>query len=564
MTQSVPAGEVRPLGDRALLIGVGDASAARALAGPLAEALSAAGVAAEVVCGFATVGVVLGDDEADLTEARVVARGTVADVASSPRPTSGDSEGRVVTVPCTFDGPDLDEVAALARCTPAEVVSQLTAAPLRVAVLGFAPGFAYLDGLPAALASVPRRPEPRPRVAAGSVALANGHAAVYPTATPGGWQLVGRTGYPLVSTRPPYAALAPGDEVRFSVAGADSGDTVEPPPLDAPAWAPPVGARAVLTVTAPGLRTLRQDGGRQGVAAAGIPGAGAADPVSFALANRLVGNAAHATTLEITAGRARFRVLAACHVALAGSDPEVRIDDAVVPGGQVVPLGPGQSLAVGALRRGGRTYLAVAGGLLGPVVFGSTASDELCRLGPGPLAAGETIWAGPWGPPLGDHLRSGAASALDPGETVSLRVVAGPHPERFAPDALAALADTVFTVGQDSNRVGLRLEAPAGAPALRRGGDEGAELDSQCVVTGAVQVPPGGDPVVLLPDHATLGGYPVVAVVALADHGVLGQCMPGTALRLCPVPMDEADDARRSARRAALDAVVGNYPVRAG
>src|SRR6185437_10948092 len=118
--------------------------------------------------------------------------------------------------------------------------------------------------------------EPRTRVPAGSLALANGHAAVYPMATPGGWQLVGRTAYPLVSARPPYAVLAPGDRVQITVAGADAREENGPPPLVAPEWSPPADARAVLEVVAPGLRAVRQDGGRPGVAAAGIPGAGPA------------------------------------------------------------------------------------------------------------------------------------------------------------------------------------------------------------------------------------------------------------------------------------------------
>ena len=96
-------------------------------------------------------------------------------------------------------------------CHPDAVVTHLTERALRVAVVGFSPGFAYLEGLPAALRAVPRRTRPRPQVAAGSVALANGYAAVYPTASPGGWQLVGRTGVALFSaTRPPYARAGAG------------------------------------------------------------------------------------------------------------------------------------------------------------------------------------------------------------------------------------------------------------------------------------------------------------------------------------------------------------------
>jgi allophanate hydrolase subunit 2 len=94
--------------------------------------------------------------------------------------------------------------------------------------------------------------------------------------------------------------------------------------------------------------------------------------------------------------------------------------------------------------------------------------------------------------------------------------------------------------------------------------EPGGRLDSHGVVTGVVQVPPGGQPVVLGPDHATLGGYPVLAVVAAADHGRLGQCGPGTRVRLVPVDLEAAEAARRAQRRALDGAVVGHYPLAAG
>jgi len=557
MMRSVPVGEVRRLGDRALLIGAADPASGRALAGALQRALRDAGDL-EVVCGFATVAVLLCDPDTDAEAVRAVAaRVAAADPAASAA--AATQAGRLVTVSCAFDGPDLAEVAALVGCDPAAVVAQLTERPLGVAVVGFSPGFAYLEGLPAPLRAVPRRAHPRPQVAAGSVALANGYAAVYPTASPGGWQLVGRTGAALFSAaRPPYARLAPGDRVQLTAAGAGA-----PEPVAAPPWAPPAGARPVLEVLAPGLRAVVQDGGRRGLAAAGVPAAAPADPVSFALANRLVGNPASAGTLELTGGGTRLRCRGACHVAVVGGAPEVRVDGAAVPDSQVLPLEPGRVLEVGRLRRGCRTYVAVAGGILGPEVFGSAASDELCGLGAGPLPPGHLVSAGPWAPPLGDHLGAGSATEVAAGDVVELRVVPGPHPEWFEPGSVERLGGVVFRVEGDSNRVGIRLRAASGAVAPRRSARAG-ELDSQGVVTGAVQVPPGGDPVILMPDHATLGGYPVLAVVASADHGRLGQCAPGTRVRLVPIGPDEADVAWRASRRALEGAVIGHYPLSAG
>ena len=555
MTPSVPVGAARHLGDRAFLIGVADAAAAHRLAQELTATL---GDEAEVVSGAATVMVHATDADAALAPMGQIARAAQADLARRDPATDQAPQGRLVTIPCRFDGPDLHEVAALASCRPDEVATLLTAQPLTAAVIGFSPGFAYLEGLPPALRDIPRRSRPRRAVPAGSVAIANGQAAVYPTASPGGWHLVGRTAFPLFSpARPPYAVLAPGDQVRFTVAG--SGARVEPAPVLPPPWTLPAQARPVFDVLTPGLRGVVQDGGRRAVAAVGVPAAGPADPVSFELANRLAGNVSEAGTLELTGGGTRLICRGACHVAVVGAAPDLRVDDGPVPAGQVLPLRAGQTFEVGRQRGGCRSYLAVAGGFLAPEWFGSNATDQLTALGPGPLAPGDVLHAGAWTPPLGDHLVAGGFTDVDSSSVVELRVVPGPHAEQFEDAAMARLADAVYVVQPESNRVGMRLRAEQSVSW--RDGPGGGVLDSQGVVTGAVQVPPDGDPVVLLPDHATLGGYPVLAVVVSADHGRLGQCAPGTRLRLVPVAHETAEKARRALRRELSRAVAGTYPL---
>jgi biotin-dependent carboxylase-like uncharacterized protein len=556
MTPSIPVGTVRRLGDRSFLIGVADAAAARELANSLTAALAGE---AEVVSGAATVMVHATDPDAELSILEARADRVRAALASGGGSTGPVAPGPVVTVPCRFDGPDLDEVAALAGCRPDDVVALLTAAPLIVSVMGFSPGFAYLEGLPSPLDRVPRRPRPRPVVPAGSVAVANGQAAVYPTASPGGWQLVGRTGFPFFSAlAPPYAALAPGDRVRFTVAPAD--ERVEPGPVAAPPWSVAPGARAVFEVAAPGMRAVLQDGGRRDLAAVGVPRAGPADPMSFELANRLTGNAPGAGALELTGGGTRLHCLDRCHVAVVGAAPEVRVDGTPETAGRLLPLATGQVLDVGRQHSGCRSYVSVAGGFLGPEWFGSCASDDLTGLGPGPLRARDVLHAGAWTPPLGDHVVAGSGTDVDSSSVLRLRVMAGPHAEHFETDALTRVGGTVFVVDPASNRVGLHLRPEAGALTFKST-TGGGRLDSQGVVTGAVQVPPDGDPVVLLPDHATLGGYPVVAVVVSVDHGLLGQCAPGTRVRLVPVTPAEADHARRTARRELARAVSGIYPL---
>jgi KipI family sensor histidine kinase inhibitor len=575
-TRSVPVGDVRRLGDHALLIGVEDPVAARRLTRVLAAA-EMAGLT-EVVGGQATVMVQFDPEEDDLEArrpqlAQLMEEALVHSAANGENSGEG-GEGNLVVIACAFDGPDLAEVAQMAGCTPEKVIELVTAQPLTVTVVGFSPGFAYLAGLPEELRHIRRRSRPRPSVPVGSVALANGHAAVYPTASPGGWHLIGLTHEPLFTPlTPPYARLAPGDRVRFTrsteVAGGQSvrstaGEAARPSTRPVPTQLTPTRlpstARPVFTVEEAGPWTVLQDGGRPKVAALGVPAASPADPDSFHLANRLVGNPVVAATLETTARGPTLRCLSAAFVAVVGASPDLRLEGQPVAVGRVVPVSAGQQLAIGAVRGGFRSYLAVAGGFVGPEVFRSCATDQLCGLGPGPIVRGEQLWVGAMSLPLGDHLRDGTESAAE-GEPISLRVVPGPHAEKFAADAFAALASMRFTVEAESNRVGLRLRRDPLTPALSAAPGVPGELDSQGMVTGAVQIPPDGEPVILLTDHATLGGYPVVAVVAAVDHGVLGQCAPGTTVVLVPLDHDRSADALRGHLRALERAVVGHYPL---
>jgi KipI family sensor histidine kinase inhibitor len=566
---SVPVGDIRRLGDQAVLLGVEGPGAARRLA----RAISAASWPGltEVVGGVATVMVAF-DNPEDAAQAAGATNfpPALADLMGAARQQSEAEElegGRLVEIPCSFDGPDLVELAGVLGRSPESVIDLLTAATLTVDVVGFSPGFAYLAGLPDELVQVPRRAQPRPTVPAGSVALANGFAAVYPTASPGGWQLIGRTELPLFTPlRPPYARLAPGDRVRFVRAAAGS-----PGAADAVAASPdPVRpvlptsvstAGPVFVVEEAGLRTVLQDGGRRGVAALGVPAAGPADPFSFHLANALVGNLHDAGTLEITARGPALRCRRSTFVAVVGALPEVRLDGQPVEAGRVVPVNPGQQLTVGLVRGGLRTYLAVAGGLVGAAVLGSSASDQLCGLGPGPLHGGADLWAGAMRPPLGDHLDAGTTGGGVEGEPTVLRVLPGPHPESFAAGTMGRLGSVQFTIGGESNRVGLRLRRPPETRALERVSGPALELDSQGMVTGAIQVPPDGEPVILLTDHATLGGYPVVAVVAAVDLGRLGQCAPGERVVLVPIDHEQALEAWRMHRRRLESAVIGRYPL---
>jgi biotin-dependent carboxylase-like uncharacterized protein len=270
-----------------------------------------------------------------------------------------------------------------------------------------------------------------------------------------------------------------------------------------------------------------QDLGRLGHAAVGVPRSGAADRAALRLANRLVANDDEgAAGIEVLLGGLSVRAHGLRTVALAGAAAPADIDGTPVGHHCVLTLRPGQTLTLGPPPTGLRTYLAVRGGLHVEETLGSAGSDTLSGLGPSPLAAGDLLCVGP--EPRLPWLLDMAPVAPPTGAMVTLRAVPGPRADWV--EDVAALARTPWTVSSRSDRVGMRL---SGEP-LRR--VDQRELASEGMVRGAIQVPPGGEPVVFLADHPVTGGYPVVAVLLDADVDRAAQARPGQAVRFRLVP----------------------------
>jgi biotin-dependent carboxylase-like uncharacterized protein len=271
----------------------------------------------------------------------------------------------------------------------------------------------------------------------------------------------------------------------------------------------------MIEVVRPGPLTTVQDLGRAGYAHLGVPFSGAADQGSLRLANRLVGNAEDAAGLELTFGGAALRFDSAAWIAVTGAPLPVRAGAMNAPchveAGTVVEFGPPSA--------GVRTYVAVRGGIDVPPVLGSRSTDVLSGLGPSPLVAGDRL---PVGRPTG-LITVDVAPGLVPEEEPVLRLAAGPRDDWF--ETLAPLTSVPYEVTAQSNRVGVRLEGPA--LVRRRQG----ELPSEGMVTGSVQVPPNGLPIIFLVDHPTTGGYPVAAVLAAGDIARAAQLRPGQRVR---------------------------------
>ena len=299
-----------------------------------------------------------------------------------------------------------------------------------------------------------------------------------------------------------------------------------------------------------GLLSSVQDTGRHGMAALGIGHAGAMDGVALRLANALAGNRADAAAIEFTLIGPRLAFDADAWIALTGADFDARLDAAPAPAWQPLFVRSGCTLDIGGARRGARGYLAVHGGIAVPQVLGSTATDINAGLGPfGGLAlrAGDTLAVQA---PVASAA-SGTGSRwpirrstpgwsldtrpwFDPEPRTPIRLIRATHSARLDTPSGEALFNTDFRIHPDSNRVGLRLD---GRPLMLA---EPLELVSEPVAMGTVQLPPGGQPIVLMAEHPTTGGYPRIGQVAAIDLPRLAQRRPGQSLRFSEIGLDEA------------------------
>lgn len=283
-----------------------------------------------------------------------------------------------------------------------------------------------------------------------------------------------------------------------------------------------------------GPALLVQDSGRSGYAAVGVSMSGAADRRSFTQANAAVGNNAGSAALEFLLGGLALAITARCVVAVTGLHAPVTVDGShteqyMTP--CVLDLHPGDVLQVGAALYGLRGYVAVRGGLLADPVLGSVSTDTLSGLGPAPLSAGSTLARGPqpsnpWLPLLRQQ-----PMTWRPNPVEILPVHLGPRAGILGRQTLHRFFGQDYILSPESNRIGVRLCGCRGAVPHTV-----AELPSEAMLRGAIQLPPAGHPVVFGPDHPVTGGYPVVGVVDPPAADLLMQMSPGQRARFKPIP----------------------------
>jgi antagonist of KipI len=308
-----------------------------------------------------------------------------------------------------------------------------------------------------------------------------------------------------------------------------------------------------ITVLKPGMLSTLQDGGRYGFQHLGVPVSGAMDFFSHRIANILADNKADEATLEITLRGPRLRFEHDALIALCGADLSPTINGVIAPEGKAVRVRAGSVLDFGDSVAGCRAYLAIHGGFDVPVVMGSRSTYESARIGGlegRALRRGDVLSPGlaksAAYPGLARALAGAKRGFVAPKWAVNqhieklgrslqiVRILAGRHWDAFPAAARDALTAQEYRIASDSNRMGCRLEGAgvvAGGPA---------EILSEAVTFGTIQIPPSGKPIVLMADRQTVGGYPKIAEVAGVDLHLLAQLRPGDRLRFELVSLAQA------------------------
>jgi KipI family sensor histidine kinase inhibitor len=438
-------------------------------------------------------------------------------------------QSRTVTIPVAY-GLDIVKMANACNLSVPEAIALHRDTDYTVAAIGFSPGFPYLQGLPPPLHQ-PRLSSPR-RVEAGSVAIAGDQAGIYPFASQGGWHVIGRTDQKLFDPhREPPSLLQPGDKVRFVEV-----ETLEEATTPHPSPQPDVLTDGIQVV-APGALSSIQDHGRWGRQHLGVSPGGAADPVLASIANRLVGNPDETSVIECTMTGPLLRFNANARAAWvgwcglsSGKPHEIKAGEQVDLRGRMCHL---------------RGYVAVAGGIDVPEVLGSRATDLRAVLGGHhgrALKAGDLL-------PIGKSRTAPISSHWHvcwphpDGRLIELRYLRGMQADWFTGTARRLFSDTLYEICPTSDRTGTRL---TGSKLVL---EEPREMVSQPVVFGSVQVPPGGQPIVLMSERQTIGGYPQIGHVISADIPKLARAWPGTMVRFREVDLDEARHAWNELQR---------------
>lgn len=468
-------------------------------------------------------------------------------------------ERSVIMIPVCYDesfGIDLQELSASLNLTIEEIIQLHTAKTYHVFMIGFTPGFPYMGTVDERL-TTQRKTQPRLQVSPGSVAIAGNQTGIYPFATPGGWNIIGRTPINIFDLQKenPFLLKA-GDEVKFkaitrnefekydtsdALVGRNSTNIINRPTRTYDK------KKQIIDIEQCGFLTTLQNTGRTRYLQFGVSKSGAMDAYAAQLANTLIGNNPDEAVLEITQSPHRFRFLQDAVVAFTGAGLQPQTEHTILPLNQPVFISKGMVIECKQPIPGFRLYMAVTGGFESDEFLHSSATDLLVKAGGyqgRPLKKNDELKTrtslSPLQKKLTTVLKAGATvelnTAIPDYSTSTIRIIKGTEWHYMNDSSKSILSGGTFSISPQSSRMGYRLKKEALTT------EQACEIISSPVTQGTMQLTPSGELIILMADAQTVGGYPRVAQVCAVDLSLLAQKKPGDQIHFQLIDLQEAEE----------------------
>lgn len=467
----------------------------------------------------------------------------IKDIEKTMEERSIEKVGRKIIIPVVYGreyGPDLTDVARFHGLTEEQVVEIHSGREYRVYMVGFVAGFPYLGEVADEIAT-PRLETPRLKVPAGSVGIAEKQTGIYPCEAPGGWRIIGRTPLRLFNPlQQPPVVLQLGDIVKFKPISEKEFRITENTSQKQPADRFPKNKKGikVFQVLKPGFFTTVQDLGRYGYLRYGVPISGAMDTFSLVAANLLVANNPNDACLEITLIGPELQALTKTQIAITGGAASPKINGQHVPMWQTLEVQEGAVVSFGKVESGCRAYLSIRGGVDTPPVLGSRST--CVRGGFGGINGRQLKTEDIIGGFDVSLLKVGYSmpEELVPQFTgqFKARVILGPQADMFTERGITTFLSSQYKVTLEADRMGYRLEGPIIEHKAK------ADIISDALLPGAVQIPKNGKPIMIMRDAQTAGGYPKIAVIITPDVSTLGQAKTNDVIEFSKITIQQAHE----------------------
>ena len=512
----------------------------------------------ETVPAYNTLAVYYNPVEVVQTAATIAAsvEQTIRNIIANAKSPTASTTTQLIELPVCYDedfAPDLAETAVNLQLSTDTLIQLHCSKTYHVYMLGFTPGFPYMGKTDERIVTK-RKQQPRLAVAPGSVAIAGEQTGIYPFATPGGWNIIGRTPLQLFDRHKtnPFLLKA-GDEVQFKPITQDefeqySSSNIELNSTNSIKRSTETSAanKPIIQVEQCGFLTTLQDTGRTGYLQYGVSKGGAMDSSAAQLANVLVGNDADETVLELTQSPHRFLFTADTVIAFAGGGLQPETEQQLLPLHKPLFIAAGTVVHCRQQLPGFRLYMAVAGGFAADEFLQSSSTDLLIKAGGfdgRSLKKADTLLQ----KNKHNKLQQQLLQVLKAGATIELfqsnesmmgttiRVLKGAECNYLTDASATNFTQQAFTVTQQSNRMGYRLKTET----LQT--NQSCDIVSSPVTQGTVQLTSSGEMIILMADAQTVGGYPRIAQVCAADLSLLAQKKPGDAIQFQIVSLQEAE-----------------------